>query len=107
MLQAVEGRIVDSFKTRDGRVVWAGFAGAAFHCLDHPNIKQFQAVQKSLDNIVVRLVPDGEIPRPVLDEISHAVQSVFGENVVVDFEFLDAISPLPSGKHRYAVSELN
>ena len=107
MLQAVEGRIVDSFKTRDGRVVWAGFAGAAFHCLDHPAIKQFQAVQKSLDNIIVRLVPDGEIPQPVLEEISHAIQAVFGENVVVDFEFPDAIPALPSGKHRYAVSELN
>ena len=107
MLQAIEGRIVDSFKTSDGRIVWAGFAGAAFHCLAHPAIKQFQVVQKSLDDIVVRLVPDGEIPRPVLDEISHAIQVIFGENVVVDFEFPDAIPPLPSGKHRYAVSELN
>ena len=107
MLQAVEGRIVDSFKTRDGRVVWAGFAGAAFHCLDHPAIKQFQVVQKSLDKIIVRLVPGGEIPRTVLDEISHAIQVVFGENVVVDFEFPEEIPPLASGKHRYAVSELN
>ena len=107
MLQAIEGRIVDSFKTGDGRIVWAGFAGAAFHCLDNPAIKQFQVVQKSLDNIVVRLVPDGEIPRPVLDEITHAIQVIFGVKVKVNFEFPDAISPLPSGKHRYAVSELN
>jgi phenylacetate-CoA ligase len=107
MLQAIEGRIVDSFKTGDGRIVWAGFAGAAFHCLDHPAIRQFQVVQKSVDNIVVRLVPDGEIPQSVLNEITHAIQVIFGLNVKVNFEFPDTIPPLPSGKHRYAVSELN
>jgi hypothetical protein len=57
--------------------------------------------------MVVRLVPDGEIPQPVLDEITQTIQATFGENVVVDFVFLDDITPLPSGKHQYAVSELN
>jgi phenylacetate-CoA ligase len=107
MLNAIEGRIVDSFKTRDGRTVWAGFAGAAFRCLADPSIKQFQVVQKSLDNMLVRLVPAGSIPQAVLDEITQTIQLTFGDNVTVHFELLDNIPPLPSGKHRYAVSELN
>jgi phenylacetate-CoA ligase len=107
MLQAVEGRTVDTFKTRDGRTVWAGFAGAAYRCLTSPAIKQFQVVQKSLDKMIVRLIPDGEVPQATLDEIIRAIQTAFGDNVEVEFEFLDEIPVLPSGKHQYAISELN
>lgn len=58
LLRMIEGRLVDSFYTRDGRRVWSGFAGAGFRCLTHPAIKQFQVVQKSLDKMIVRLVLD-------------------------------------------------
>jgi phenylacetate-CoA ligase len=107
MLKAIEGRVMYAFKARDGRTVWAAFTGVGFRCLAHPTIKQFQVIQKSLDKIVVRLVPDGEIPQSVMDEITQTMQATFGSNVVVDFEFPDEITPLPSGKHQYAISELN
>jgi phenylacetate-CoA ligase len=106
-LKSLGGRIVDSFKTLDGRIVWSGFAGAAFRCLTHPTIRQFQIVQKTIDHIIVRLVPIGEIPQSVLHEISQAVRITFGDRIEVELEFLQAISPLPSGKNQYAISELN
>jgi phenylacetate-CoA ligase len=106
-LASIEGRMVETFYTRDGRSVWSGFAGAAFRCLTHPSIKQFQVIQKSLDKMVVRLVQDGKVPQAVLDEILHAIQTAYGQNVSVDFEFPEEIPPLPSGKHQYAMSELN
>ena len=106
MLKMIEGRLVDSFYTRDGRRVWSGFAGAGFRCLTHPTIKQFQVVQKSLDKMIVRLATDGEIPQSVIDEITQTIHTVYGKNVVVAFEFLDAIPALPSGKHAYAISEV-
>jgi phenylacetate-CoA ligase len=107
MLGTVEGRTVDTFKTRDGRTVWTGFTGAAFRCLASPEIKQFQIVQRSLDRMVVRLVQNVKVPQSILDEIVRAIQTAFGDNVEVEFEFMDEIPTLPSGKHRYAVSELN
>lgn len=107
MLKVIEGRLVESFNTKDGRRIWAGFAGAGFRCLTHPSIKQFQIVQKSFERIVIRLVPAGEIQKDTLKDIEHAIHVTFGEDVVVDFEFLDKIKPLPSGKHQYAISELN
>jgi phenylacetate-CoA ligase len=106
MLQTVEGRIADSFKTRDGGFVSGAYAFTDFNNFVHPSVKQFQVVQKSLDEIVLRLVPDGEIPQSILDELSHDIRGLFGENVVVHFEIMEAIPPLPSGKHQYAVSEL-
>lgn len=106
MLAPVQGRIVDSFKTRDGRTAWAGFAGAGYSPLAHPSIKQFQVVQKSLDLMIVRLVRAGEIPPSVLDTLTQTIHTAFGENVEVRFEFPDEIPVLPSGKHRYAVCEI-
>ena len=107
LLQAVQGRLVDSFQTRDGRTAWAGFAGAGYTNLAHPSVKQFQIVQKSLDLMVVRLVTEGEVPQPNLAALTRTIQTAFGENVVVKFEFLDEIPTLASGKYQYAVSELN
>jgi phenylacetate-CoA ligase len=105
-LKALDGRIGDSFKTRNGHTAWAGFSGAAFRCLAHPAIKQFQIVQKALDKMIVRLIKEREIPRSVLDEISRTIQATFGDGITVEFEFVDEIPPLPSGKHQYAVSEI-
>jgi phenylacetate-CoA ligase len=106
MLNMVEGRITEMFQTRDGRKIRAAFSGG-FSCLAHPTIKQFRVIQKSLDRIVMQLVQDGEVPQSVLDKISQGIHAVFGENVEVDFEFLDEIPHLPSGKHQYAISELD
>jgi phenylacetate-CoA ligase len=106
-LQTVQGRIVDAFRTRDGRTAWAGFAGAGYSGLAHPAIKQFQIVQKSVDLMVVRLVRDGEVPQSTLDELTRTIHIAFGDNVEVEFEFPDEIPVLPSGKHQYAISELN
>ena len=100
------GRLTEMFLTKDGRMVRAAFSGG-FNCLSHPSIKQFQVVQKTIDRIVVRLVPYGEIPKSVLNEITKTINKAFGEDIKVDFEIVNKISLLPSGKHQYAVSELN
>jgi phenylacetate-CoA ligase len=106
MLSTVHGRIVETFKTRDGRTAWAGFAGAGYSNLAYPAIKQFQIVQKSLDLMVVRLMVTAEVPQPTLDGITEAIKVAFGENVEVAFEFVDEIPALPSGKHQYAICEV-
>ena len=106
-LVSIEGRIIDSFFTYDGKIIWSGFLAAIFNRFAHPAIKQFRIVQKSLKLTIVYLVSEGEVPRLVLDDIVNAIQSALGEEVNVNFEFLKQISPLPSGKHQYAISELN
>lgn len=106
-LENIQGRIVDAFKTCDGRTVWAGFAGAGFSAFTHPSIKQFQIVQKSLDLMVIRLVKADDIPPSALTQLERTTQRAFGGNVRVQFEFPDEIPRLPSGKHRYAISELS
>lgn len=107
-LKMVEGRIVDQFVTRDGRASWAGFAGDAYSSLlAQPTIKQFQIIQESLDKITVLLVRDGEIPASLLTRLELALHTAFGEGIAVEFQFPDQISPLPSGKHQYAISKVD
>lgn len=107
-LKSVEGRIVEKFVTRDGRASWAGFAGDGYSSLfTQPSIKQFQIIQESLDKITIRLVKDGEIPSSLLQRIEKTFQTAFGEDISVEFEFPDNISVLPSGKHQYAISNIN
>jgi len=106
MLKTIEGRTCDSFKTYDGRTIYTHFS-RGFSCLTHPAINQFQVVQKSLNKMVLRLVLDDAIPQSALTVISQVFRDVFGENVIVEFEFPNEIPPLPSGKHQYAISELN
>ena len=106
-LKAVDGRIVDRFVTRDGRASWAGFAGDGYSLLfAQPTIKQFQIIQESLDKITVLLVKEGEIPASLLHRIELTLQTAFGDDIVVEFEFPDKILPLPSGKHQYAISRV-
>jgi phenylacetate-CoA ligase len=103
MMELVQGRRVDMFKTRDGRMVWGGFASPLFGMR---GVKQFQVVQKSLDLIVARIVKEGELDQAPLDTIKRTVRTALGDNVEVRFEFPDEISVLDSGKYRYAISEI-
>lgn len=103
MMDLVQGRWVDMFKTRDGRAVWGGFASPLFGL---PGIKRFQLVQKSLDRVVARIVRDAALDEAGLSTIERTVKTALGEHVVTEFEFLDEIPVYDSGKYRYAICEI-
>ena len=102
-MELVQGRRIDMFKTKDGRSVWGGFASPMFGM---EGVKRFQLVQKSLDLVVARIVKDGELDQAKLDEIEETVHTALGDDVQVEFEFLDEIPVLDSGKYRYAICEI-
>jgi len=103
LMEIVQGRRVDMFKTRDGRSVWGGFASPLFGM---EGVKQFQVVQKSLDTVVARIVKAGELDQARLDAITQTIKTALGDDVEVRFEFPDAIPVLDSGKCRYAISQV-
>jgi len=104
MLELIQGRRIDMFKTKDGRTVWGGFASPLFGM---DGVKQFQLVQKSLDLVVARIVKEGELNQAQLDTIERTVKIALGDDVEVRFEFPDEIPVLDSGKYRYAISEID
>ena len=104
MLDLVEGRIIDFFKTRDGRKVWGAFAVPMVPTLG--KIRQYQIVQKSPDLIVFRMIKAGPIDESKFLEVEQACRIALGENVQVAFEFVDSLPNTPTGKHRYVISEV-
>jgi phenylacetate-CoA ligase len=103
LMDLVQGRRIDMFKTRDGRSVWGGFASPLFGI---PGVERFQLVQKSVDLVVARIVRNGELDRARLATIERTVKTALGDQVKVKFEFPDEIPVLDSGKYRYAISEM-
>ncbi|MDX1522223.1 MAG: hypothetical protein R3264_11385, partial [Anaerolineae bacterium] len=104
MLSIVEGRNNDMFRTRDGRIVWGGVTNPLWNVA---GVKQFQYIQKSFDLVVVKVVVDGSLPRPVQAEVERAIHTALGPEVSVRFEFPAEIPMGKSGKHRYQICEID
>jgi phenylacetate-CoA ligase len=104
MMEVLQGRRVDMFKTKDGRAVWGGFLSLMF---DMEGVKQFQVVQKSYDKIVIRIVKDAPLDEARLTEIVRTVHIGLGNDVSVEFEYPEEIAVERSGKYRYAISEVH
>jgi phenylacetate-CoA ligase len=103
LMESVQGRTADMFRTRDGRSVWLGIATPLFAI---EGVRQFQLVQKTLDLVVVRIVKDGPLDENGLAGIERTLHTVLGDQVKVTIEFPDNIPVLDSGKYRYIISEL-
>jgi phenylacetate-CoA ligase len=105
MLEIVQGRFVDQFKTRDGRLVWGGFINPMVPTLGP--IKQYQIVQKSVDDLVFRVISDGPIDDGKFQDLRQAVKTVLGDDVEATLEYVDSLPSTPTGKHRYMISEVD
>ena len=103
MMDVLQGRRVDMFKTKDGREVWGGFISLMF---DMEGVKQFQVVQKSYEKVVIRIVKDAPLDKNRLTEIERTVHIGLGDDVDVEFEYPEEIAVESSGKYRYAISEV-
>jgi len=104
LMDLVQGRRIDMFKTKDGRTVWGGFASPLFGM---ESVKRFQLVQKSLDHVVARIVKDADLDEARLAEIERTVKIALGDHVYVEFEFPDEIAVCNSGKYLYAICEID
>ncbi len=104
LLEIVEGRTIDHFKTHDGRLVWGAFVIPMVPLLGP--IRQYQIVQETLDSLIFRVIPNGPIDEARFQDIQDAVHKVLGENVMARLELVDSLPTTPTGKHRYTVSQV-
>ena len=73
---------------------------------DATSVKEAQIVQPSEGRIVVRLVPRPEFDRAHRIELEEQFRRRVGDDLEIQFELVDAIPRLPSGKFRAVVSEV-
>lgn len=106
-LERVSGRVSDHFLSTDQRLVYGG----AFRLLlfNKDWVRKFQIRQEKRDEVVYYIIctesstPSQEDIRIIQEKTKHAL----GENINVEFKFVDSLPPNESGKYRYTINELD
>ncbi|HZT43003.1 MAG TPA: hypothetical protein VFA07_12620 [Chthonomonadaceae bacterium] len=107
MFQQVTGRMMDVFRTREGKIIPAEyFIHMIGVVLNKGAIRKFQLVQKDYDLVRLQIVKSGEIAADSLEDIAGKIRLVMGKDCRVETELVADIPPLPSGKYRYTLSEI-
>ena len=104
LMEVVEGRLEDSLRMRDGRIVHA--AGLAAVTLKDDAVHEFRMIQEDLDRFRVQLVKSDAFHEGSERGLLKKLRAALGEDVAFRFEYLDRIPRERSGKLRYFVSEL-
>ena len=70
------------------------------------SVKEFQVIQDRLDRLQVRIVPEADYSRGTSAAIVSGFRTLFGSEVSVTIDLVDAIQCEPSGKFRYVISRV-
>jgi phenylacetate-CoA ligase len=103
LLRYVEGRRTDFLITPSGRVTHA--LAIIYPIREVPGIVEFQVVQESLQQVVLRLVTDSSFADGACVALKEKCCAALGGEVSVEIEKVASIARLPSGKFRYVISE--
>ncbi len=100
-IRSIDGRSMDMLRTPDGRVV----PGMLFiHLMkEFPEIRDYQARQLAPDRLAISTVLDRPISAAHRELLNSELRKVFGPVMQFDFETVDAIPRLPSGKKRITI----
>lgn len=103
LLKEVLGRSTDVLLTPEGKSIHGWFFLYIFweYC---EGIKEYQVVQKSLEKIVIRIVPDEGFDEMQLDRIREVVARR-GPGWDLEFQFVDEIDRTRAGKYKFIINE--
>lgn len=105
LLASVDGRVLDSILTADGRHVPGEFF--VYAMLDWPDVRQWQVVQTAPDCVQFRLVVPTPWSQERRDRLTAKVQDKTGPTMRVEITEVDQIPTTASGKRRLTISLAN
>jgi len=105
LLGSIDGRILDTIHTADGRHVPGEFF--VYAMLEMTAIKQYLVVQTAVDQIEMQVTKDSPVTAEERTKIEQKVGGVVGPRMRVAVRQVDAIAPSRSGKRRVTVSLVN
>lgn len=103
LLKEIIGRQQDILQTPDGNFIHGEFFTHIFWETD--GIKEFQIIQNSLDNIIIRLIPENNFDEKQLEYITKII-SKRSNGWNIEFKFVDNIDRSKSGKYKFVINEL-
>lgn len=98
LLERIVGRETDVVKTPNGKtLIVHSFTGIIEY---YPDIKQYQIIQESINEIVIKYITDDAIPleENTLGSIEEKINKLTDNSVKIIFEKTDFIANSPSGK---------
>lgn len=101
-LARVVGRQSDIIITASGRQIHGEWFTHLMYGLE--GIRQFQLIQEGLRKYRLALVADWHRAHPHEDSLRQKILEAVGADSELNFEYLQHIHPMPSGKHRFTVS---
>lgn len=102
ILSSVDGRILDTIVTPDGRLVPGEFFVAVM--IGFPSIEKYLIVQTAPDEIQVQIAPKGRITHAECEQLRRAMIAGVGDATRLVVDERDSIPPSRSGKRRVTVS---
>jgi phenylacetate-CoA ligase len=102
ILEQIDGRIEDYVVTPDGRLI-----GRMDHIFkDALEIKEAQIYQPSIERIVVRIVPRSGFDHDAQRALEREFRRRVGDDLEIQYDIVDSIPRLPSGKFRAVISDV-
>jgi phenylacetate-CoA ligase len=97
--------MLDAIRTPDGRILTGMFF--PFLLKEVPGVRQYQIVQRQLDQLDMSLVRTSAFNDDSLAMIHHELRKVLGDSVELHCHFVDEIPLTRGGKTRLTISELS
>ena len=106
LLSRIEGRCSDFFIGKNNKLIHGEYFTHLFY--GNKDVKQFQLVQHSLENIELKLVIiNRESNENFVETIINKIIKIMEVNVIVDVNYLDKIPQTRTGKHLFTISKVN
>jgi phenylacetate-CoA ligase len=104
LLTRVDGKRWPYFQLADRRLKHSSSLMQALYRLG--GMRQFQVVQRAVDHLLIRLVPDRDWTPEHAQRVSQAVQAFMESSIRVDVSVFDRLERPASGKLRSVICEL-
>jgi phenylacetate-CoA ligase len=102
-MQMVAGRVTDFIHTPDGKWL-SGIAINTYLISQIPGVRQAQILQEECGHLIFKLVPNGPQDGRAENFLKEEVPKMFGGRMTHSIQWVESISPEPSGKIRVTVS---
>ncbi len=104
LLEKVEGRVLDTIKTEDGRLIPGEFFIYWFMRFD--GIERFQIVQEDLYHLHIKIVQHKKFPLERLEYLKKVICDIMGNKINIHFDLVEEIPLTQSGKFRVVISKV-
>lgn len=102
LMDQVTGRQADFLKRPDGSLV-AGVSLVERTLTAIPGIEQMQLIQNELYRVCAKLVKSNTFDNTSQNRLRNELQSVFGDEVTVELEYVQALDQTSAGKYRFSI----